>query len=301
MPTERLPDFNILFANLKPHLWEMVTDSVRFVRHALEAAGARVRIGTNQLDTSGAINLFFDRFYEDPQLPRQLKAAGVRFGLICTEVIDADGTWNYGAENDPPGTFAAFEIAAKSADFVWCQLAESVPAVRALNPRTLHLPFGYLKAMETLANPPWGVRDIDCLMVGLPSSRRDDIAAEVTARNLRLCYPGLPVPLAVRDGLMERARLQLSVQKTVRHRIVSVSRICHSVINRVPLLLESDAIDSPYARYCLMAAHNTVASTAARHLAETDLEAWAKERYDAFKQEMPMAEAMARVLKETVA
>lgn len=295
------PDFNILFANLKPHLWEMVTDSARFVRHALEAAGARVRIGTNQLDSSGAINLFFDRFYEDPALPRQLKAAGVRFGLVCTEVIAPDGTWNYGAENEPPGTFAAFEIAAKSADFVWCQLAESLPAVRALNPRAAHLPFGYLAAMETLRDTPWSERDIDCLMVGLPSLRRDDVAGDINARGLRLCYPGLPVPLAVRDGLMERARLQLSVQKTVRHKIVSVSRICHSIINRVPLLLESDATDNPYARYCLMAAPNTVAVTAQRHLAETDLEAWAKGRYDAFKQEMPMADAMARVLKETVA
>ena len=58
---------NIMLSNLKPHLWEMMVDSVRFVAGALEECGVPVRIGTSQLD-SGAINLFFEReklFLED--------------------------------------------------------------------------------------------------------------------------------------------------------------------------------------------------------------------------------------------
>jgi len=31
--------FNILVSNLKPHLWEMNADSIRFVRYALEECG----------------------------------------------------------------------------------------------------------------------------------------------------------------------------------------------------------------------------------------------------------------------
>src|SRR3990172_2016955 len=96
--------FNILYGNLKPHLWETVSDSVRFVRHALEAGG-------------------------------------VRYGLVCTEAVAPDGTWNFGAEGDAPGTFAAFELAARNADFVWCLLEESVAACSAMNERTAYLPF----------------------------------------------------------------------------------------------------------------------------------------------------------------
>jgi hypothetical protein len=291
--------FNILYGNLQPHLWETISDSVRFVRAALEANDFAVRVGTNQLDPD-AINLFFDRFYDDPSLPLKLKAGGVRYGLVCTEVIGLDGSFNYGAEGDAPETMAAFELAARRADFVWCMLEQSVAAVRKMNPRTAFLPFGYLAAMETLADTSWRERDIDLLLCGLPSPRRDAVMTALASQGHRTCYPGMPVPLPVRDALMERSRLSLSVQKTDRHDIVSVTRISHSVINRVPLLLETADTESRFAKYCLIAAPGTVAQTAARHLRETDLEAWAQARYEEFRDEMPMASIMRRVLDATV-
>ena len=291
--------FNILYGNLAPHLWETISDSIRFVRAALEANDLTVRVGTNQLDPD-SINLFFDRFYDDPSLPLKLKAGGVRYGLVCTEVIGLDGTMNYGAEGDAPGTMAAFELAARQADFVWCMLEQSVAAVRKMNPRTEFLPFGYLPQMETLSDTPWRERDIDLLLCGLPSPRRDAVMAALASQGHRTCYPGMPVPLPVRDALMERSRLSLSVQKTDRHDIVSVTRISHSVINRVPLLLETADTQNRFAKYCLVAEPGTVAAVAARHLGETDLEAWTRARYDEFKAEMPMASIMRRVLDATV-
>ena len=291
---------NILYGNLKPHLWETVTDGIHFVRHALEAAGVPVRVGTNQLDTK-AINLFFDRFYEDPALPRQLKAGGVRYGLVCTELVGLDGSWNYGlAAESEPGTYAAFELAARTADFVWCFHEFSVAACRTMNPRTAYLPLGHLGAMATLADLPWPERDIDALLCGMPSSRRDALAADLGKQGVRMCYPSLPVPLAVRDSLMERSRLNLSVQKTDRHDVVSVTRICHSVVNRVPVLLETTDLENPYTKYCLVAPPGEVSAAVQHHLAHTDLEAWARARYDALRAELPMKAIMERVLTETV-
>lgn len=291
--------FNILYGNLQPHLWETVSDSIRFVRAALEANGVKTRVGTNQLD-AGSINLFFDRFYEDPTLPMQLKAGGVRYGLVCTEMIGSDGSWNFGAEGEAPGTAAAFELAARHADFVWCLLEPSVAACRKMNPRTEFLPIGYVPEMETLAATPWPDRDIDLLLCGMPSPRRDALAGRLAGDGFEVCYPGLPVPMVVRDALMERSRINLSVQKTDRHDIVSVTRIGHSVINKVPLLLETADIHNPFAKYCLLAAPGAVSATAARHLAHTDLEAWALARYEEFRTEMPMASVMRRVLDATV-
>jgi len=292
-------DFNILVGNLKPHLWEMVSDSVRFVRLGLEGAGASVRVGINQLDP-GAINLFFDRFYVDQNLPHQMKLAGIRYGIVCTEVLSEDGTWNYGAEGTNGAEFAAFELAAKNADFVWCLLEESVAACVAMNANTAYLPFGYLAAMETVHRVPAADRDIDVLLCGLPSPRRDAVMEAFAELGLATCYPGMPVPAHLRDALMERARLNLSIQKTNAHGIISVSRICHSVINRVPVILETGDADAAFARYCLTAAPGEAVAAASGHLAETDLEAWAEARYQELAHTMPMTDTMARVMAETL-
>jgi hypothetical protein len=292
-------EFNILLGNLKPHLWEMVSDSVRFVRLGLEANGATVQVGINQLDAN-AINLFFDRFYEDQTLPHQMHLAGVRYGLVCTEVLSADGTWNYGAEGADGAAFAAFELAARGAEFVWCLLEESVPACAAMNANTAYLPFGYLPAMETLNRALPAARDIDVLMCGLPSPRRDRIMADFTDDGRAVCYPAMPVPTHLRDALMERTRLNLSLQKTDAHEIISVSRICHSVINRVPVLLESSNPGATFAKLCLTAAPGDAVAAARRHLDETDLEAWAEARYQELADTMPMRDTMARVLAGTL-
>ncbi len=290
--------FNILFGNIPSHLWETVSDSVRIVRHALNGAGLETRVGTNQLDPD-AINVFFDRFYEDPAFPLQLKAGGVRYGIVCTELLGLDGSWNYGAEGHVPDVVAAFELAVRHAEFVWCFHDYSVPACTALNPRTAYLPLGYVPEIDTLAATPWTSRDIVLLLCGMPSLRRDSISNQLSEQGFRMCYPGIPVPLMIRDSLMERARINLSVQKTDRHDVVSVTRICHSITNRVPLLLETVDLENPFTKYCLIAEPGRVAETAARHLRETDLEAWAKARYDQFREEMPMTAIMERVLAAT--
>lgn len=294
-----MPDkVNIMLGNLSPHLWETNSDSVRFVKLALEANGVQVKLGTDQLDPT-AVNLFFDRFYEQPDLPMKLKGAGVKYGLVCTEAISPDGIWNYGAEGVPGETIVAFEMAARNAAFVWCQLAESVEACQALNPNSRHLPYGYLKAMETIERLPRDSEDIDVLMCGMPSPRREAIVQGLIAAGIETYYPGQPVPMYIRDSLMARSRLSLSLQKTERHRIISVTRICHSVINRVPVVLEIDQTDNPYADYCLVTLPADLEETCRRHLADSDLEDWAEARYQELKAARPMDKMMGELLNQT--
>tara|TARA_B100001964_G_scaffold106403_1_gene118875 strand:+ start:321 stop:527 length:207 start_codon:yes stop_codon:yes gene_type:complete len=42
-------------------------------------------------------------------------------------------------------------------------------------------------------------------------------------------------------------------QKTDHHSIISVTRICHSVINRVPVLLEFEGAANQYTNLCITA------------------------------------------------
>lgn|GEM_PF-797622 len=289
---------NIMLSNLKPHLWEMVADTVQFVAGALEECGVGVKIGTSQLDPD-ALNLFIDRFYIEPNFPTQMKIGGVKYGLICTEVIALDGTWNYGAEGGDPATLAAFELAAKNAEFVWCLLEESVEACRAMNPNTAYLPFGYLESMETLKPLAPAEKDIDFLMCGIPSERRQNLVAAISEAGHEVYYPAMPVPAYLRDSLLERSRVNLSLQKTSRHSIISVTRICHSVINRVPVLLEHDGEPNPYADLCFVTGPDEILVKAGECLTNTDLVEFAEQKYQKLKSDLPMKKIMADTLSQT--
>lgn len=287
-----------MLGNLKPHLWEMVTDSVRFVAGALEECKVPVRIGTSQLDPD-AINLFFDRFYIDPTFPNKMKVGNVKYGMVCTEVISPEGVWNYGAERDKPGIFSAFELAVKNAEFVWCLLEESVEACRTINPNTVVLPFGYLKGMETLKKLSWVEKDIDFLMCGLPSDRRERITREISTVGYDVYYPEIPVPGYLRDALMERSKVNLSIQKTDDHKTVSVTRICHSIINKVPVLLEYSGLPNFYSDLCVKAEVDEVVGKARECFKDGYLSQVAEESYYKLKSELPMDKMMAEVLRST--
>ena len=293
---------NILLGNLEPHLWEMNGDNVNFVRYGLEDCGVEVRIGTDQLDPN-ATNLFFDRFYTAPNFPMQMEAAKIPFGLVCTEAIGPDGTWNYGAEGGGQA-YNAFALAAERAEFIWCVLEESVEACRALNERVAHIPYGYTKRMETVSPIPVAERDIDFLLCGFTSPRRREIMDGLAERGYRTVHPGGPIPAFLRDALMACTRINLSVQKTDQHGIISPTRICHSVINKIPVLLEADEAnrggEDEYSQFCLLSGAGDLAKACAELIEETDLAAHVEEAYERMRLERPLKEAMAGVLEATL-
>ena len=290
---------NIVLGNLKPQLLASNSDTVSFVKGALEINGVNVKVGLDQIDPN-AINLFFHHFNFEPKFPIQLKTAGISYGLVCTEVISPQGIWNYDAEGEEAHTHAAFELAAKNAMFVWCQMSESLQICRAINPNTAQLKYGYLDSMASITRLPPALHDIDLLMSGMPSARREKIMDALGDEGHCTYYSGQPLPIYIRDSLLARTRLSLSLQKTDRHRIVSVTRICHSIANKVPLLLENPNPASDYTRFCLTTTGADILSDSKLHLTNTNLEVWAKDRYEQLADEFPMGRLMADLLEETV-
>ena len=69
--------------------------------------------------------------------------------------------WNFGAEGEDSHTHTAFEIAANNAEFVWCQLPESVEVCRQINPNSAQLKYGYLGSMKNISRLPPREQDID--------------------------------------------------------------------------------------------------------------------------------------------
>ena len=295
---DKFMNVNIMLSNLKPYLWEVMADSVQFVAGALEECGVTVKIGTNQLDPDG-LNLFFDRFYVEPTFPNKMKIGNMKYGMVCTEMISPQGVWNYGAECDVPGTLPAFILAIKNAEFVWCFFEESLEFCRSINSNAAVLPLGYLKKMESLRAIPANKKDIDFLMCGLPCDRRKKIVGEISAMGYEVYYPEIPVPVYLRDALMERSKINLSLQKTRSHNTVSVTRICHSIINKVPVLLEYSGPPNLYTDLCLTAGVGEVANKVRDCITQINLANLAEENYQRFKIEFPMDLMMAEVLNAT--
>jgi len=292
-------NINIMLSNLKPHLWEMMADSVGFVAGALEECGISVRVGTCQLDSKN-LNLFFDRFYTEPTFPNTMKIGNIKYGMVCTEVISPEGIWNYGAERDMPETFPAFELAVRNAEFVWCLLEESLEVCRGINPNTFFIPIGYLKKMKTLRTISVNEKDIDFLMCGLPTDRRKEQTERISALGHEVYYPEMPIPAYLRNALMERSKINLSLQKTGNHNIISVTRICHSVINKVPILLEHSGPPNFYSDLCFTSGVGEVVEKAHELITQKDLEKIADESYHKLKSELPMNEIMPEVIKKTM-
>ena len=270
---------NIEVNNLKPHLWEMVSDTIDFVRVALEECGVEVRVGVNQI-SSNTLNLFFDQFHTDPSLPLKMKISKVKYGLVCTENISTDGIWNFGEEGMTNSSMGKFQIAAENAEFVWCLFEESVEACKLLNPNSMFLPIGFLEGLR----PKFSFRrkddfDIDFLMCGIPTEHRKNLTDALAYEGHKVCYPNQRLPVYLRNSLLERSRINLSIQKTPQHRIISVTRICHSVINHIPVLLEYSGPDTIYSNLCLLSGTDEFVSKAGLFLNETDLTEVADEKY----------------------
>lgn len=268
------------------------------MRGALEECGHDVTLGLDVMQ-SGGINLFFDRFFINQSLVDVMREHNIPFGLVCTEVISKEGSWNYGAEREGETAVAGFRAAATAAHFVWCLIEESVEAVRQWNPRTVYCPMGYVAAAEPQARRQ-DLIDCDFVFTGVWTKRRAQIVDEMRAAGLRVITPGGPVPDFLRDSLLARARANVTIQKTDRHTLLSVTRLCHAVIHRSPMVIEYDGPASIYTRYCITASPSALVSTCVDVARRTDLPVLADQLYMAFREEMSMRRMMQSVLAATI-
>lgn len=241
-------------------------DNFRFLFHGLEEAGYPVAFALNTLHPS-RINLFVDRV-EQPGMLDFLTTGQVRYGIVCTEWIGADGSFGFGGHERLPETAEKFLVAIRHAAVVLCLLEGSVGFCRQINPRSYYLPFGHVEALRTIRRVTPAEREFDVVVTGQLTPRRQRIMRALRDQGLAVSYAGQfhPetvgtsdgmdggfVPDFVRDSFLQRARLHLAVKKTDDHELISVSRLCHSVINEVPMLIEHDGIPNEYGAFATLA------------------------------------------------
>ena len=139
--------------------------------------------------------------------------------------------------------------------------------------------------MESLKRIPADLRDIDFLATGIVTDRRKAMLGRLAQLGLRT-HSAYMVPRYLRDGLLARSHVNLSVNKFEGpHQIVSVMRICHSVVNRVPVIPESADESGPYARYCLATDAAHLIHDAAEFVRHANIDEFAEDMLAMFRRQ----------------
>lgn len=294
-PGTAAPRFNICLGTYPQQNLNPIGDLATFIRAALQECGCTVTMTVGEL-LPDACNLFIDNVYLPVQLER-LERAQVSYGLILTEKLGPDGRWGEGRE-DENGAFETFRSVARRASFVWALLEESVgPCRRLVHPDTHYFPFGWLDTLQPRRlRTPAEIR-FDFAITGQVTSRRIAVVEALRARGRSVVFPGPFAPEYLRDACLDGVRANLSVQKTDDHAIVSVARICQSLIRGVPVVLEHPLPDpGEVAAFCFVAPPREFVDVCVG-LAADFPDAAALEMRQRFRERMPMRETTRRVLE----
>ncbi|MBM3531533.1 MAG: hypothetical protein FJX60_00670 [Alphaproteobacteria bacterium] len=253
--------FNLMLNNFDRSDWGWLSDTVNFLVLGIEAAGHRCQIGGNVAVLNG-INLFLQSI---PQtLIASLKADRLPFAFICTELIDENNQLGWGMEAEDSGHSETVAASCRESLFVWSLLPGSLPFCLRHNPNSHYCPFGYLEAMRWPLSLPETERRIDFLISGILTERRLEIGKRLTDKGYSVAHTGHPTPDYVRNDLLARSRFHLAVKKSANHELISPTRLCHSLINGVPLIAEYDGPgDDPYLEFCLPRSANGFAEACA--------------------------------------
>lgn len=294
-PGTAAPRFNICLGTYPQQNLNPIGDLAVFIRAALQECGCIVTMTVGEL-LPDACNLFIDNVYLTVQIER-LERAQVPYGLILTEKLGPDGRWGEGRESED-GAFETFRSVARRASFVWALLEESVgPCRRLVHPNTHYFPFGWLDSLQPRRlRTPAEIR-FDFAITGQVTSRRIAVVEALRARGRSVVFPGPFAAEYLRDACLDGVRANLSIQKTDDHAIVSVARICQSLIRGVPVVLEHPLPDpGEVAAFCFVAPPREFVDVCVG-LAADFPDAAALEMRQRFRERMPMRESTRRVLE----
>jgi hypothetical protein len=300
--------FNISFANLPdtdkdPKTLRLKTawdDMTRYIYLALKSAGHTVTVTSARVEPD-AVNIFFERFH-DMQRGREIMASGLKYGLICTEPLTQHGVYNpfeY-ATDETRRLYAEFGEAAKTAEFVWCMLEEAVPACTALNSRSVLIEYRYVDGYPQMRAPELrGPPVVDYFTSGQPTKRRARIISELRQLGVGLNFAPWFEPDSVRIAFLEQSRAAISIQKSDEHSMYQLVRVYHSLMNRVPFLIEYDGPERYLSEYCVSAAPSGFVAAAVEFARRQDLQNLAQNFFDAFRAGVPARESLTETIDLT--
>jgi hypothetical protein len=291
--------FNIVLGNHPPLAINTTRDHTLIIRGGLEEAGHFAQLSMSDV-FHDEINVFYDFFNADScDYFRFLRFAGYEYGLITTEILK-DGFLNYRDDNANRLRIEALKEIAPHARFVWVMHEPSLESYRTLSghDRCYVLPLGYSRSVQELRRLPYDDRDIDFLFFGLPTPYRQSLLGELADRGFvsRHIYD---VPGFIRNSVIERTKINLSLRQNENWDQPSVGRISYLVSNRCALIIEQTANGRPYEDYAVTAAPDAFVESCVETISNNSFQELAEQYAEAFKNDFPMNEIMTRLLQKT--
>lgn len=260
----------------------------------LKELGHRVAQGP-YLD-SGAVNVLWDNFR--PGMGQILRESGVFYGIVATEIPDGQGGFNWRRDEPWPTRWAAFPEVATGAAFIWSMIEESCSYYAGFGPCAF-IELGYSRHLV----PPRSVRNtvpsVDFGFYGLSTPYREQVVAALR-QHVTVAWPSrLPDTAAIqqfiattRIGLNFRQSDQWPIPSPTRlGRYLHGKRLLVSEHTRVPTrqgeLVRMAPGDADFVGWCLTASG-------------TNWQADADRAFDRYRNEMPMARIMERILDATL-
>jgi len=297
--------FNIHTGNHNSH--HGIGDTVLFLKNALQDCGHQASI--SHWIEPDQINIVLEHFTEEAHiLPLiQARGRGTRFILIGTEPIE-NGTFNhsidihhehYGKRDYWKLRFDSFAVAAGLADAIWVLAESMVPGYAALFPNlpVRFLPHGYVNNFATVVPRPEVDRDIDFYFSGALTNHRKKILGDLN-RTHRVWVADATVPEYLRQDMLSRSKVSLSLRLSAHNRIPSVSRIHHHLQNRSFLLQEAYDLPCELDPFVLQAATADFAEWARAALDIPNRREVADGAYERFRAALPMSLLLAPLLDE---
>lgn len=288
--------FNIVLGNHPPHGINTTRDHTLIIRGGIEEAGHAARLSLDEV-TRHEVNVFYDYFKAD-NVPyfRSLREAGIKYGLITTEILQ-DGKINFGAAH--VRIQATAEIG-HHAEFIWVMHEPSLENFRNLcrTEKCHYLPLGYSRAAQELRLPPPEQRHIDFLFFGLLTPYRKKILAALEGSGFTVLHT-YNTPGFIRNSIIENSKINLVLRQNKKWEQPSVGRIIYLVTNGCAAIGEKTSAGAPYENY-LKVVEPADFIEACKHMLRNE-PYWdqARQYQEAFGRDFPMKGIMERLIEQT--
>ncbi len=274
-------------------------DLIQVLRLGLESCGHSVMVSRTYLVRDG-INLFIGGFHnENRPMAKKLKEAGYRFGVVMPEWLK-DGRYNpfEQTEANARDLYDQFCEGASHAEFIWYMVEESAETCRESNRNAHFLTIGHVPGYANLTSPEARQYEWDFAFAGYSSDHRQSILSALQSKGFTVAACVLE-PDYIRRTLLERSRVSLSIQKSAQHSFVSLTRVPHAIMNRVPIIVEYGGPPHYLSPYCTLAEPRDFIDACVAMVRDEDLSVRATDALNRYAAELPMQRILHDLVETT--
>lgn len=269
-----------------------LADVQSWVEAGLRELGHEVTSSETELDP-GAINLLWEKFL--PGFGRRFRAAGVRYGVICTEIPDGDG-FNWRRDDEWVERWRGFGEAAEGADFIWATVESAVPDYARYAPAG-YMEFGYAAALVPPPAPQEPTADF--CFYGLPTPHRRDLV-ERLRRHASVEWPDRIGSVDEINALIGRARIGLCFKQSETWPAPSSTRLGRLLMARRGIAAERTRVITRQAALVPTAAEGEDFVDFALGRLHGSWRQDAQTAFERYRDELPMAGIMERLIDVTI-